>query len=118
MREDSILDYYREGPGRSWVKYANCIGQTDLFYSKVAYAAPTEQVTVENESNPATEPLIIKAETNSQRITRERAAKFICNQCDVRIDCKNYAIDTVQQDGIWGGLTPKELDYIRFDKES
>jgi len=115
MREDSILDYYREGPGRSWVKYANCIGQTDLFYSKVAYA---ELSIPENETSQTSEPLIIKVETNSQRITRERAAKFICNQCDVRIDCKNYAIDTVQQDGIWGGLTPRELDYIRFDKES
>lgn len=35
-------------------------------------------------------------------------AKRICEMCAVRFDCLQYAIDTNQQFGIWGGTVEKE----------
>lgn len=39
---------------------------------------------------------------------REREAKAICHRCAVRWECLNYALQTRQRHGIWGGLTPDE----------
>lgn len=36
----------------------------------------------------------------------EAAAKAICNQCPVIDQCRDYAVSTRQQAGIWGGTTP------------
>ncbi|WP_435597109.1 WhiB family transcriptional regulator [Streptomyces anulatus] len=36
-------------------------------------------------------------------------AKQTCMACPVRPDCLDYAIDTRQQWGIWGGVGQKEL---------
>lgn len=36
-------------------------------------------------------------------------AKRTCMTCPVRAECLEYAVDTGQRDGIWGGLGPKEL---------
>ena len=33
------------------------------------------------------------------------AAKKICGMCDVRIECLQFAIETDQRGGIWGGMT-------------
>lgn len=35
-------------------------------------------------------------------------AKAVCAVCPVRQECLDYAIDTRQEDGIWGGLTETE----------
>lgn len=35
-----------------------------------------------------------------------KAAQEICLTCPVISDCLQYAIDTKQNQGIWGGLTP------------
>jgi WhiB family redox-sensing transcriptional regulator len=32
----------------------------------------------------------------------------VCNNCTVRVECLNYAIETESTEGIFGGLTPKE----------
>lgn len=37
------------------------------------------------------------------------AAKAICATCPVRAQCLDYALDTGQQYGIWGGLSEDEL---------
>ncbi len=37
-----------------------------------------------------------------------RNAKRICGGCDVREQCLEYALATGQQEGIWGGLAPRE----------
>ena len=36
-----------------------------------------------------------------------------CRQCDVREECLQYAIDSNQEYGIWGGLTEEERRYMR-----
>jgi hypothetical protein len=39
-------------------------------------------------------------------------ARQICNQCPVTDECRDYAIETRMQFGIWGGMTIKQLrDY-------
>lgn len=35
-------------------------------------------------------------------------ARALCTTCSVRPDCLTYALDTGQEDGIWGGLTENE----------
>ena len=42
-----------------------------------------------------------------------RDAKKLCSTCPVRTACLAYAIETNQQDGIWGGLTPEERRRLR-----
>jgi WhiB family redox-sensing transcriptional regulator len=36
------------------------------------------------------------------------AARSICATCTIRTSCLDYAVDTVQQFGVWGGLTAAE----------
>ena len=40
-------------------------------------------------------------------------AKSVCAACSVREECLEYALDTNQQWGIWGGLLPRERRRIR-----
>jgi len=35
-------------------------------------------------------------------------AKAICSTCPVREECLEFAVDTRQPDGVWGGLTQVE----------
>lgn len=42
-----------------------------------------------------------------------RPAKDICNDCDVREDCLEYALITKQKFGIWGGLAERERRRLR-----
>jgi WhiB family transcriptional regulator, redox-sensing transcriptional regulator len=40
-------------------------------------------------------------------------AKAVCARCPVRIDCLNYAIETGQDAGVWGGTSEEERREIR-----
>jgi WhiB family redox-sensing transcriptional regulator len=40
-------------------------------------------------------------------------AKAICAGCTVRAQCLDYALDTNQEPGIWGGLTEDERRTLR-----
>ena len=40
-------------------------------------------------------------------------AKAVCAGCPVSAECLTWAIETKQDDGIWGGHTPKERRAIR-----
>ncbi|HEY5664723.1 MAG TPA: WhiB family transcriptional regulator [Ilumatobacter sp.] len=40
-------------------------------------------------------------------------AKQVCAQCDVASDCLEFALDTNQDSGIWGGLSEDERRAIR-----
>jgi WhiB family redox-sensing transcriptional regulator len=39
-------------------------------------------------------------------------AKAICRSCPVRRECAIWALDSRQEYGVWGGLTPDERDQI------
>lgn len=40
-------------------------------------------------------------------------AKNICTACPVRNLCLDFALDSGEDYGIWGGLTPHERDMVR-----
>ena len=42
-----------------------------------------------------------------------RMAKQLCSQCPVVQLCAEYAIRSGEQDGCWGGLTPRERQQMR-----
>jgi WhiB family redox-sensing transcriptional regulator len=37
-----------------------------------------------------------------------RLAKQVCRACNVRAECLDYALDTDQKFGIWGGFSERE----------
>jgi WhiB family transcriptional regulator, redox-sensing transcriptional regulator len=41
------------------------------------------------------------------------AAKAICQSCPVRAECLDYAMQTAQDHGIWGGTTEEERRLAR-----
>ena len=41
------------------------------------------------------------------------AAKAICLECSVREECLNYALDTNQEAGVWGGYAEDERRRLR-----
>ena len=47
-------------------------------------------------------------EAAAERHARELEAKEICTRCLVRDDCLDYALNTKETYGIWGGLTELE----------
>lgn len=44
-----------------------------------------------------------------ERIIREEKAKRVCRRCPVMRDCAEYAVETWQRAGVWGGLTADEI---------
>jgi WhiB family redox-sensing transcriptional regulator len=42
-----------------------------------------------------------------------REAKKICQQCDVRSECLDYALANDERFGIWGGLSERERRRLR-----
>ncbi len=49
-----------------------------------------------------------EGESELERQARERRAKAVCRQCPVLESCLEFAMETNQKYGIWGGLTDKE----------
>jgi WhiB family redox-sensing transcriptional regulator len=39
---------------------------------------------------------------------REEAAKRICRGCPVLPQCREHALETPEQHGVWGAMTPRE----------
>ena len=40
-------------------------------------------------------------------------AKAVCAGCSVAVDCLEFAVETNQPDGIWGGMTVNERRRVR-----
>jgi hypothetical protein len=40
-------------------------------------------------------------------------ARAVCGECAHRVECLSWALDTGQEFGMWGGLTPEERDRMR-----
>jgi WhiB family redox-sensing transcriptional regulator len=49
-----------------------------------------------------------EGESELEKQGREARAKAICQRCPVIEPCLEFAMDTNQKYGIWGGLTDKE----------
>jgi len=51
--------------------------------------------------------------TTGNALVQIDQARNVCGECKVTSDCLNYALDTNQDSGIWGGLTEEERRVIR-----
>jgi WhiB family redox-sensing transcriptional regulator len=49
-----------------------------------------------------------EGESELEKQARESQAKKICQTCPVKEPCLEFAMETNQKYGIWGGLTDKE----------
>jgi WhiB family redox-sensing transcriptional regulator len=57
-------------------------------------------------------PELFFPRSTSEAIEVNRA-KQICRSCDVRAKCLQFALDTQQERGIWGGTDEKERSRLR-----
>ena len=48
-----------------------------------------------------------------ERGASTREAKEVCRGCVVRLDCLEYALDSAEKFGIWGGLSERERRRLR-----
>lgn len=51
--------------------------------------------------------------TTGQALVQIERAKEVCAECPVHDDCLQYALDTNQDSGIWGGMSEEERRNIR-----
>ena len=51
--------------------------------------------------------------TTGTALTSIDHAKRVCNECTVAGDCLDFALETNQDSGIWGGLSEEERRVIR-----
>ena len=51
--------------------------------------------------------------STGQALLQLSKAKETCNQCTVRVECLQFAIDTNQDSGVWGGTSEDERRAIR-----
>jgi WhiB family redox-sensing transcriptional regulator len=49
-----------------------------------------------------------QGESELEKQAREMQAKSICHTCPVKEPCLEFAMETNQKYGIWGGMTDKE----------
>lgn len=83
MRTDTVRNLYETEDG--WQAQAACRGRdATLFFP------------------PAT------GELKEDKLAREARAKAICRECPVRNECLDFALDTREPYGIWGGLNELE----------
>lgn len=45
-----------------------------------------------------------------------REAKQMCQRCDVRVDCLDYALANDERFGIWGGTSERERRVLRRER--
>ncbi len=51
--------------------------------------------------------------TTGPAVEQIQNAKAVCDQCPARVPCLEFALDTRQDSGVWGGLTEGERHRIR-----
>lgn len=56
--------------------------------------------------------------TSGPALAQIAAAKAICEMCVVRQPCLEWALETAQDAGIWGGVTEEERRTLRRSRSS
>ena len=51
--------------------------------------------------------------TTGQALVQIERAREVCNQCPVKRDCLEFALETNQDSGIWGGTSEEERRKLR-----
>jgi WhiB family redox-sensing transcriptional regulator len=54
--------------------------------------------------------------TTGHALVQIARAKEVCGECPVRANCLDYALETNQDAGIWGGLAEEERRMIRRER--
>lgn len=62
------------------------------------------------DSNPE---LFFPVGTTGMALDQIGAAKSVCDACPVHGDCLEFAMETNQESGVWGGLTEEERRQVR-----
>ena len=57
-----------------------------------------------------------RGEPGQTKVVREGRALALCALCPVREDCLQYALDTGQGYGIWGGLREDQRRLLRRER--
>lgn len=52
----------------------------------------------------------------SEAASERKKCKAVCAQCQGRSGCLDYAVETQQTLGIWGGMTPAQRARVRKRK--
>ena len=52
-----------------------------------------------------------------ERGASTRVAKAICRECAVRDECLDFAIDTGEKFGIWGGMSERERRRVKSERQ-
>lgn len=64
-----------------------------------------------------TEPdLFFPVGTTGAALDQIAAAKSVCTQCAARSECLDFALDSNQDSGVWGGLSEEERRQIRRER--
>ena len=67
----------------------------------------------------ATDPgLFFPVGTTGAALDQTAAAKGVCGQCAAREECLEFALDSNQDSGVWGGLSEEERRQIRRDRNT
>lgn len=80
-------DRQRANDGSTWRGQARCLG-----------------------SDPA---LFFPMGTTGDPLVQAEAAKHVCESCEVRPRCLQFALETNQDTGVWGGTTEDERKAVR-----
>ena len=51
--------------------------------------------------------------TTGTALVQIERAKQVCNECQARVECLDFALTTNQDSGVWGGLSEEERRAIR-----
>ena len=51
-------------------------------------------------------------------VEHAEAAKAVCRQCPVRVDCLEYALTSNQDTGVWGGTTEEDRRKLRRQRRT
>ncbi|UNB56375.1 WhiB family transcriptional regulator [Mycolicibacterium sp. YH-1] len=51
-------------------------------------------------------------ERGKARLHRRQRAKQICEQCPVRVECREHSLTHHEAYGVWGGLTEEERNAL------
>lgn len=82
-----MQDWDQDSNGSDWRRQAKCLG-----------------------SNPE---LFFPLGSTGQPLAQAQAAKRICQACAVRHPCLQFALETNQDTGVWGGTTEEERRTMR-----
>lgn len=56
--------------------------------------------------------------TTGAALDQIAAAKSVCVQCAARAECLEFALETNQDNGVWGGLSEEERRQIRRQRKA